>query len=163
MPPVNNGMTYTVRAGDSLWKIANQFGVTVDELISANNLGSTVLQIGDTLIIPGRTEEPDNTIPPSTNDIEYVVKSGDSLYSIAKKYGITASELQQYNNLSSTLLTIGQVLRIPSTSGYRTYTVKSGDSLYSIARQFNTTVDILKNLNGLTSNLLTIGQQLLVP
>ncbi len=146
-----------------MWKIANQYGVTVDELISANNLMSTTLQIGDVLIIPNSTEEPESPTPPTSEVTEYVVKSGDSLYSIAKKFGITASELQQYNNLPSTLLTIGQVLRIPNTSGYVTYSVKKGDSLYSIAQNYNTTVDAIKRLNGLTSNTLSIGQVILIP
>ncbi len=165
-PSQDNNVTYTVRAGDSLWKIANQYGITVDELIQANNLTNTTLKIGDVLIIPGRIEEPEipeEETPPSSNVIEYVVQSGDSLYSIAKKYGITARELQEYNNLPSTLLSIGQVLLIPSTEDYITYYVQSGDSLYSIATRYNTTVDEIRRLNGLTSNLLSIGQVLIIP
>ena len=158
-------VTYTVKSGDSLWKIANQFGITVDLLKSANNLSSNVLQVGDTLIIPGRIEEPNipEETPPSGGVIEYVVQSGDSLYSIAKKYGVTARELQQYNNLPSTLLSIGQVLLIPSTEDYITYYVQSGDNLYGIASRYNTTVDEIKRLNNLTSNLLSIGQVLIIP
>lgn len=158
-------VTYTVKSGDSLWKIANNFGITVDSLKSANNLTSNVLQVGDTLIIPGRTEEPETPeqTPPSSGVIEYVVQSGDSLYSIAKKYGVTARELQQYNNLPSNLLSIGQVLLIPSTEDYITYYVQSGDSLYSIASRYNTTVDEIKRLNNLASNLLNIGQVLIIP
>lgn len=159
-------VTYTVKSGDSLWKIANQFGVTVDELKRTNNLSGNVLQVGETLIIPSRIEEPEmpgEEVPPSSGVIEYVVQSGDSLYSIAKKYGVTARELQQYNNLPSTLLSIGQVLLIPSTEDYITYYVQSGDSLYSIASKYNTTVDEIKRLNNLTSNLLNIGQLLIIP
>jgi len=164
-PSIPNGtLIYTVRPGDSLWKIANQYGITVDELISANNLTSTSLQIGDELIIPNTLEQPETpVIPPSNNDVEYIVKSGDSLYSIAKKYGVTAKELQTYNNLPSTLLSIGQVLQIPSSNEFITYSVKSGDNLYNIARDYNTTVDEIKRINGLTSNLLSIGQTLLIP
>lgn len=159
-------VTYTVKSGDSLWKIANQFGVTVDELKRTNNLSGNVLQVGETLIIPSRIEEPEmpgEEVPPSSGVVEYVVQSGDSLYSIAKKYGVTARELQQYNNLPSTLLSIGQVLLIPSTEDYITYYVQSGDSLYSIASKYNTTVDEIKRLNNLTSNLLNIGQLLIIP
>lgn len=71
--------------------------------------------------------------------------------------------IKNANNLTSNLLQIGQVLKIPlESSGETTYTVKSGDSLYSIAKKYNTTVDKLKELNNLTSNLLNIGQILIV-
>lgn len=165
-PGTGNYIVYTVKSGDTLYKIANQFGVSVDEIIRANNLTNTTLQIGDVLIIPSTSQTPEVPVeptPPVSNNIEYVVKSGDSLYSIAKKYGVTASELQRYNNLPSTLLSIGQVLLIPTTGSYITYTVKRGDSLYNIARDYNTTVDEIKRINGLTSNLLSIGQTLMLP
>ena len=95
----------------------------------------------------------------------YIVKSGDSLYSIARKYQITVDELKRLNNLSSNILSIGQVLKIPSTSNEssNTYIVKSGDSLYSIARKNQITVDELKRLNNLSSNILSIGQVLKIP
>ena len=63
------------------------------------------------------------------------------------------------NNLSSNLLSIGQVLKIPTISS-KTYTVQKGDSLYSIAKKFNTTVNEIKTKNNLTSNTLSIGQVL---
>ena len=163
-PTQDNNVTYTVKSGDSLWKIANQYGITVDELKRVNNLTSNTLQIGDVLIIPTSTETPDIDITPPSNELEYIVQSGDSLYSIAKRYGITARELQTYNNLPSSLLSIGQVLLIPSSNNnYTTYYVQRGDSLYSIASRYNTTVDEIRRLNNLTTNLLSIGQELLIP
>ena len=95
--------------------------------------------------------------------------SGDSLYSIAKKYNTTVDAIKDLNNLSSNLLSIGQTLKIPannttgSSSKYITYKVVSGDSLYSIAKKYNTTVDAIKDLNSLSSNLLSIGQTLKIP
>jgi LysM repeat protein/N-acetylmuramoyl-L-alanine amidase len=162
-------VTHIVQAGDSLWKIANQYGVTVDQIKNANNLTSNLLSIGQELIIPNTEEaEMDIDTEPSeetgtTGNIIYIVKSGDSLYSIAKKYGITVDELKNANNLTSSLLSIGQQLIIPSTESYITYYVQAGDSLYSIAARFNTTVDQIKQLNNLTSNNLSIGQVLLIP
>ncbi len=88
----------------------------------------------------------------------YIVKSGDSLYSIAKKYNTTVDELKKINNLTSNLLSINQKLIIPNS--YQIYTVVKGDSLYSIAKKYNTTVDELKRINNLTSNLLSINQKL---
>ena len=85
------------------------------------------------------------------------------MYSIARKFNTTVDELKRLNNLSSNLLSIGQVLVLPIESiGQTTYTVQAGDSLYSIARKFNTTVDNIKALNNLSSNLLNIGQILIV-
>ena len=102
--------------------------------------------------------------PSSTNYIDYVVKSGDNLYSIAKKYNTTVDEIKKLNGLTSNLLNIGMTLKIPIQIGnYINYTVKSGDNLYSIAKKYNTTVDEIKKLNGLTSNLLSIGMELKIP
>lgn len=165
--PTENGMVeepnyYTVARGDSLYSIARQLGVTVDDLMRANNLTSTVLQIGDKLIIPNNS----SYVPPTQNEnyLNYTVVRGDSLYSIANKYGTSVDTIKNLNNLTSNTLQIGQILKIPTTSTTnKTYTVVSGDSLYSIANKFNTTVDQLKILNNLTNNNLSIGQILQIP
>lgn len=153
---------YVVKSGDSLYKIALQYGLTVDELIKANNLSSTTLQIGQELFIPGLNVE-DDMDKPSNNEITYIVQSGDSLWSIAKKYGVLVNELKEYNNLTTNMLSIGQKLLIPQTQNYTTYIVQSGDSLYKIANEYGTTVNELKAINNLTSNALSIGQVLLIP
>ncbi len=96
----------------------------------------------------------------------YTVKSGDSLWSISKKYGITVDELKEANNLSSNLLSVGQNLLIPSKETNVTtdeYVVVKGDTLYGIANKFNTTVDNLKSINKLTTDALAIGQILKIP
>ena len=147
----NNQNTYIVKKGDSLYSIAKNYNTTVDELKRLNNLNNNVLSIGQSLIIPNF-----NNNNNSSNNT-YTVKSGDSLYSIARNFNTTVDELKRLNNLNSNLLSIGQILIMPNYSN-NTYTVKSGDSLYSIARNFNTTVDELKRLNNLNSNLLSIGQ-----
>lgn len=98
---------------------------------------------------------------------EYIVKKGDTLYSIAKKYNISVNELKEYNNLKSNTLNINQILKIPTksinTTSNNYYIVSKGDSLWSISRKYNITVDELKRLNNLSSNLLSIGQKLIVP
>ena len=108
--------------------------------------------------------------PKNISDDIYVVKKGDSLWSIASKFGISVDKLKKLNNLSSNLISIGQNLIIKDnasnlidTPSYLIYTVKKGDTLYSIAKLYNTTVDKIKKLNNLTSNTLQIGQKLQVP
>jgi len=96
--------------------------------------------------------------PSDDNYITYTVKSGDTLYSIAKRFNTTVNQIKSLNNLTSDLLRIGQILKIPNQNNYTTYTVKNGDTLYSIAKRFNTTVEQIKSLNNLTSNLLKVGQ-----
>ena len=148
--------TYIVQKGDSLWSIANKFNMTVSELKNLNNLTNNLLSIGQVLKIKDSSNNGKTT---------YAVQKGDSLWVIANKYGITTEELKSYNNLTSNLLSIGQVLKIPQgkTSTENIYTVKKGDSLWTIANRYNTTVEKIKVLNNLTSNLLSIGQQLKIP
>lgn len=105
-------------------------------------------------------------VPYSLNEESdyYVVKKGDSLWSIAKKYNMTVDELKSINNLKSNLLSIGQRLKIKeSNDNQNIYIVKKGDTLYKIANMYKTTVDNLKALNNLKSNILSIGQKLIVP
>lgn len=165
---------YTIMPGDSLWKISQLCNITVDEIVRLNNLSTTVIQPGDTLKLPGtcnfegngndnnnnNNNDNDNT---NGNEIKHVVTNNETLYSIARKYGTTVNDIMNINNLTSNLLTIGQILLIPNTSGYINYYVQPNDSLYSIARKYNTTVDAIKRLNNLTSDLLTINQLLLIP
>ena len=148
--------TYTVKAGDTLYSIANKYGLTVSELKQLNNLTSDILSIGQVLNISNsNTSLPSNT---------YIVKSGDSLYSIAKKYGITVDALKSANGKTSNLLSIGEILVIPTTTATtRTYTVKAGDSLWKIATTYGVSVNALKQANGLSSDLLSIGQVLVIP
>ena len=144
---------YIVKKGDTLYAIANKYSTTVDNLKSINNLTTDLLSIGQVLKVPSS----------ASNDNTYVVKSGDTLYAIANKYGTTVDAIKSLNNLSSDILSINQVLKIPNDETYITYTVKKGDTLYSIAKEFNTTVSAITNLNNLSTTLLSIGQKLLLP
>lgn len=162
-----NYISYKVVSGDSLYSIAKKFNTTVDKIISDNKLKSNVLSLGQILLIEAtKTEDEveecfgEKFNVPDEDYVIYTVKSGDNLYSIAKSYNTTVSEIKDLNNLTSNSLSIGQKLKIPDTDEY--YIVKLGDSLYSIAKKFNTTVDSIKRKNNLTSNSLSIGQKLLL-
>ena len=152
-------INYTVQSGDSLYSIARKFNTTVSELRNFNDLKTDLLSIGQVLRIPIKDVESDTE---TSSYIEYIVKSGDSLYAIANKYDTSVNELKEYNNLSSNLLNIGQIIRIPITTSEVIYVVQSGDTLYSIANKFNTSVNSIKNKNNLTNNLLNVGQKLII-
>ena len=152
--------TYIVKKGDSLYSIANKYNTTVDELKRINNLTSNILSISQVLKLPS---DKVSDVEKEENTINYTVQKGDSLYSIARKYSTTIDKIKDLNNLTTNLLSIGQVLLIPTDTNLETtYTVQKGDSLYSIAKKYDTTVDRLKQLNNLKSNLLSIGQILIV-
>ena len=153
--------TYTVKAGDTLYGISNQFGVSVTELAEINNIRGDNLKVGQVLIIPRNSGTNPNAM------FMYTVKAGDTLYSIAQKYNTTVGKIVDLNYLKTNNLKIGQVLRIPemytkedeiSKPSYKNYTVKKGDSLYSIGRANNLSTDILMKDNALTSVNLSIGQ-----
>jgi len=149
--------TYTVKSGDTLYSIANKYGLTVQELKDLNNLSNNTLSIGQTLKIR------DNNNEIVTDDKEYyTVKKGDTLFSIANKYNISVDEIKKLNNLTSNNLSIGDKIKIPIKDNI-THIVKKGESLWSIANNYNVSVNDLKNYNNLNTNLLSIGQILLIP
>ena len=150
---------YIVKKGDTLYKIANNYNISVNELKKINNLTSDTLSIGDQLLVP-IIDESDYTI--------YIVKKGDSLYSIAQKYNTTVDSIKKLNNLASNLLSINQQLKIPTkkeeeVQNFYNYVVVPGDTLYSIAKNNNTTVEIIKSINNLSSNVIDVGMQLKLP
>ena len=144
--------------------------------MKTNSLGSTTLSINQQLKIKTKSSNlttvlecigDPNLYEEKEKTTTYIVKKGDSLYLIAKRFNTTVNEIIKLNNLKSTSLSINQELKIPSTSNSTgleniSYTVKKGDSLYSIAKQFNTTVNKIKDKNNLTTNSLNIGQILII-
>jgi LysM repeat protein len=108
--PPAGGSEYVVKAGDTLWLIAQRFGTTVAAIKSLNRLTSDVLTIGQILMIPNS----DTTTP----EFDYVVRSGDSLWSLAQRFGTTTAAIKALNGLSGDTLYIGQTLRIPTQQSY---------------------------------------------
>ena len=156
---ISSENVYTVKPGDTLYKIANTYGVSIDDLIVANNLSSNILTIGQEIIIP---------IKPVLEEdfVVYEVLPGDTLYSIARRYGTKVDAIKSFNNLENNTLSIGQVLQIPLESvetNYQTYQVEPGDTLYSIARRYNTTVANIMAINRDLSSNLRVGQVIKIP
>ena len=142
---------YQVKKGDTLYAIANKYGITIKELKALNDLNGDTLSIGQLLKVPSGLSSASS----------YTVAAGDTLYSIAKKFSTTVTKLKEANKLDSNMLSIGQKLIIPLIED-TTYVVKAGDTLYSIAREFGTTVDELRRLNNLVNDVLTIGKILII-
>lgn len=136
---------YTVKSGDSLWKIANANGISVTQLKQYSGQTSDTIYIGQKL-----------SLAPAT---KHTVVKGDTLWSIAQKYGSKVATIKSYNNLTSDVIYVGQVLYIPNSSGSSsstspkavtswpsvTYIVKAGDTVSGIAKKFGVSqADILK-------------------
>ena len=161
---------YTVKAGDTLYNIARVYGTTVDEIKNLNYLKTNNLSIGQVIRIPETYTKQDEFILPEF--INYTVKKGDTLYSIARRYDLSVDTLLKDNGLKTNTLSIGQTIkiRIKSTGVLEecfggdyigdSYVVKKGDTLYSIAKNNNISVSYLKNKNNLNDNNLYIGQVL---
>lgn len=156
---------HTVQSGDTLWKIAQKYSITVDALVQANNLNSNqYLYIGQKLVISTTAV----TAPIVTQpNVIHQVQSGDTLWKISQKYGVSVTDIMQANNLKETdYLYIGQKLTIPKPNTevpQVLHVVASGDTLWKISVNYKTTVQKIVEVNNLDVNQpLMIGQQLKV-
>jgi LysM repeat protein len=177
-----------VKSGDTLWELSNAYNVSVNSIMDTNGLKSDFLRIGQVLEIPvlskqttsNSTSTPVSTKKTVQTGTTYKVKSGDSLWVIARANNTTVNDLKKLNGLTSDLIRVGQNLTVRKTvvtsssneatkstdqptntnSANSTYIVKAGDSLWKIANQNNLTVAEIKVVNSLSSDMLRIGQVL---
>ncbi len=163
------GATYTVQPGDTLSGIANKNGTTATALARENNLSNPDrIYVGQQLLIPGAA-----TSAGAASSSTHTVKSGESLSTIAAKYGMTTEELARANGITNTnVIYIGTRLSLsgetidftPGSGSAGSHTVASGETLGKIAAAYGTTVDTLVELNSLTNpDLIRVGQVLVVP
>lgn len=182
------GTVHVVQPGETLYRISLRYGVSVGAIASANNIANiNLIFVGQQLIIPapgqqpGPTPTPPPQQPPAQTD--YVVVRGDTLASIARRFGVTVQAIVQANGLANpNLIFAGQRLIIPvggapqPTPGQpppptqapppqqSTYVVRPGDTLGSIARRFGVTVQALAQANNIANpNLIFVGQTLIIP
>lgn len=108
---------HTVQAGESLWSIAQKYNTSVNSIKQNNNLSNNFIFPGQVLTVGGSSNSSastSSTNTASTSSSVYTVKSGDSLYLIANKYGVSVDAIMKANNLSGYLITPNQQLKIPS-------------------------------------------------
>jgi membrane-bound lytic murein transglycosylase D len=178
-PPQSAYVHHRIRPGESLSTIARRYHSSVRKIMRANNLHrSSYIVAGRKLKIPRRGTMPyrpkidrnkDLTLPST-----HAVKSGDSLWNIAKRYGTTTQKIQSLNNLQTTQLHIGQALKIPGyedekivknieVGNLKVYQVKRGDSPFDIAQLHNMPLKRFLRINLLTLNsTIYPGQKLVI-
>ena len=172
--PSPNQCVYTVQPGDTLFSIAGRYGTTVSDIAQANGITNVnQIYVGQKLVIPNC--EPGTQPPPAGECFTYVVQPGDTLYSLALRFGTTVSDIALQNNIvNPSLIFVGQQLTIcpqgvtppppPPPAGCTPYTVQTGDTLYSIAIRFGSTVQAIAQANNITNpNLIFVGQKLCIP
>jgi LysM repeat protein len=166
--PYGSETIHVVQWGETLSLIATQYGVTVEAIMAANGLTDpSFIYVGQRLVIPSSSGG-------YTGGGRHTVSAGETLTSIAWRYGTTVAALAAANGLSDTdFIYVGQVLNVPDGSsspggpvsgGCNTYyTVQWGDSLSGIAWRYGTTINALMQANGLYSDFIYQGQRLCVP
>jgi len=140
---------YKVRPGDNLSAIAERFDVPVSLLRQLNGLKAD-------RIFPGQTLQ---LRPSSLDEAVHVVRSGETLSSIALKYRTDVSDIKRINDIDGTKIMVGQELRLKATKPH-IYVVERGDALWEVAQAYGMTVADIKALNGLTSDRIYPGQEL---
>lgn len=190
-----SGQRYRIRRGDNLASIARRFGVSVDDLKAWNGLRGTRITAGEYLVVsPGRRNAASEasvraaarneaaTSARASRPATYTIRRGDNLGAIAKRYGVTASELRRWNGIRGSRITAGDTLKVyPAVNSLGTdhttpgpnrvsisappngvYTIRRGDNLGDIAERFGVSVRNLQRWNGLMGTRITAGETLIV-
>ncbi|HGF8060971.1 TPA: LysM peptidoglycan-binding domain-containing protein [Enterococcus faecium] len=182
--------TYTVKAGESVWSVANKNGITMNQLIEWNNIKNNFIYPGQQLIVKGGNSVNTNTgsttsaVKPNTPNTSattstsssgntmYTVKAGESVWSVANKHHITMDQLIEWNNIKNNFIYPGQQVIVKKGSsqttnqqapaGSKTYTVKSGESVWGVADSHGITMAQLIEWNNIKNNFIYPGQTLIV-
>ncbi|MCL7454821.1 MAG: LysM peptidoglycan-binding domain-containing protein [Anaerolineae bacterium] len=161
-----SSLIHVVRPGENLYRIALRYGTTVRAIAAANHISNpNLIYVGQRLVIPTGG----STVPPGS--CIYVVRRGDTLYSIARHFGVSLSTLVSVNGIANpSLIFVGQRLVIPGCGPVPPapagvwYTVRAGDTLYSIAARFGVSVWSIVAANHIANpNIIFVGQRLFIP
>ncbi len=172
-----NATTHKVRRGESLFSIAEDYGVTIDNLKEWNNLSSSSIDAGQTLIVNASAAKTSKKSSGSSEKkaatTKHKVRRGETLGAIASRYGVTVDNLKDWNNLSSSRIDVGQTLIVKgskstsslrsSKSSYTTHTVRNGETLGGIAERYGTTASAIRKANGIKGSMIRKGQKLKIP
>ncbi len=175
---------YTVRSGDSVWAIAQRFGLRTADVLAWNGLSAaSTIHPGQVLRLKAQTTSSSAPASPSSTKTHTVV-AGDTVYAIAKKYGTTVSAILSANGISgAAIIYPGQKLKLAgsatsspassssssssssnSSTSAKTHTVAKGDTVYAIAKKYGTTTTAVLTANGLSaSSIIYPGQKLQLP
>ncbi len=177
---------YHVRSGDTLGKIAQRFGTTVSRLQAWNSLSGTQINVGQSLRVPSlggsassrsRASSAGRQAPPSSG--RYQIRSGDTLGGIADRFGVSVSDLRNWNSIRGNRIIAGDTLVVgsggstvassaattaaASTSGSPIrYRIRSGDNLAVIAKRHGVSIDDLRRWNGLRGSTIQAGKTMIV-
>ncbi|MBE2902290.1 muramidase, partial [Enterococcus faecium] len=174
--------TYTVKAGESVWSVANKNGITMNQLIEWNNIKNNFIYPGQQLIVKGgnsvntntgsttsaaKPNTPNTSATTSTSssgNTMYTVKAGESVWSVANKHHITMDQLIEWNNIKNNFIYPGQQVIVKKGSsqttnqqapaGSKTYTVKSGESVWGVADSHGITMAQLIEWNNIKNNFI---------
>ncbi|RDC58008.1 LysM peptidoglycan-binding domain-containing protein [Pedobacter chinensis] len=190
---------HTVAPKEFLNKIAEKYGTTVEEVKKANNLTNNNLRIGQVLRIPATKNIEENKVISVSEEKpvqesqsadaagKHTVLRNETIFTIAKQYGVTAYQLRKLNDLPDNSITIGQVLKVPG--GIITevqvpkekqaeqvtknpvlpkeesfiHTVANGENIFTIAKKYNLTAYQIRTANNLTDNSIKVDQKLIIP
>lgn len=171
---------HVVKQGETLTSIATIYGVSVADLLNNNSIYNGRISIGDYIKVPEKQAEPvlhkqnqqDQTSDKKSKYFEYIVKPKETLYSIAKHYGIGVETLKYINNLTDNHLSIGQVILLPRVlqdwqnqeeKTYIIHKVQPREGLYGIARKYGVSIDQIRAINPNLSTQLFIDQEIRIP
>ena len=168
-PPVcpPNSFSYTIRAGDTLFLLAQRFGVTPQSILDLNpSILPDSLRVAQIICIPSAAPP---VCPP--NSFSYTIRAGDTLFLLAQRFGVTPQSILDLNpSILPDSLRVGQIICIPSAAptvcpgNTFVYTIMTGDSIFSLSQRFGVTAQSILDANpGINPANLRVGQQICIP